>query len=392
MKNSRFVITLSFGLISLPASSAVILVPGLSDGNLALSGAGGAAIADNATTAYTNPAGMAVLGKDAISGSIGVMAYDNDYYSGSGAGDAPNSGSVMPYGNVFIVKQLHEKIAVGLSLTAPGGASLDYGTDWEGKAQLNDVSLTSIQINPSFSYQISPKLSAGLGIAIEYMTVEENVFNKRINIKADDWNAGFNFGFLYSLTEDDRVGLAYRSEIKHDLSGDYSLNGGQSGTVDLNMPNAAQLDVSGFHKLTNSFDFVWNVGMEFWGDYDITYVSVESGIPKGVYNRDFDNVYTVSLGGRYHFNDKYRLDFGSSYATNPQSDDTKIYPDLPVNDIFNVGIGLNYQIMPTLAINFAYQYNDYGTRNIDQSRSVVGVQGKYEQNNQLFAVQLDYDY
>ncbi|WP_062457628.1 OmpP1/FadL family transporter [Vibrio mediterranei] len=232
-------------------------MPALSDGNLALSGAGAAAIADNATIAYTNPAGMTVLGKDSLSGSVGVMTYDSDYTSFSGE-SAPNSGSTMGYGNFFIVKQLPNDMALGFTLTAPGGVSLDYGTNWEGKDQLNDVSLTSIQLNPSFSYQINAQWSLGLGIAIEYMTVEEHVFRKRIDINADDWSTGFNVGFMYRPTERDHIGLSYRSEIKHDLSGDYSLINGGSGSVGLNIPNAAQLDLSGFHKLTKQFDLAWN--------------------------------------------------------------------------------------------------------------------------------------
>jgi long-chain fatty acid transport protein len=281
---------------------------------------------------------------------------------------------------------------LGFALTAPGGASLDYGTEWEGKRELNDVSLTTVQLNPSFSYQINAQWSLGLGIALEYMTVEEHLAEEHVQIDADDWSTGFNVGFIYRPTGRDRIGLSYRSEIKHDLSGDLSLTNGGSGSVGLNIPNAAQLDLSGFHKLTEQFDLAWNLGVEFWSDYNITYVEVDSGIPRGVYTREFDNVYTLALGGRYHINEQYRVDFGSSYSSNPQSDDTELYPDLPVNDIFNLGVGLNYQIDKSTAVNIAYQYNDYGTRNIDQSRSFLGVQGQYKQKNQFVAVQLDYDF
>lgn len=69
---------------SATSQAGVILVPGLSHGNLALSGSGSAAIA------YTYPAGMALPGEGALSASVDVMAYDVDYYSQSGSGDAPN--------------------------------------------------------------------------------------------------------------------------------------------------------------------------------------------------------------------------------------------------------------------------------------------------------------
>ncbi|NOH31735.1 outer membrane protein transport protein, partial [Vibrio mediterranei] len=119
MKQGLFYpVVLGLSMVS-TSQAAVILVPALSDGNLALSGAGGAAIADNATIAYTNPAGMTVLGKDSLSGSVGVMVYDSDYSSFSGE-SAPNSGSTMGYGNFFIVKQLPNDMALGFTLTAPG--------------------------------------------------------------------------------------------------------------------------------------------------------------------------------------------------------------------------------------------------------------------------------
>lgn len=376
------------------ASSSAFQVPSLSDGNLALSGAGSGAAADTATTAYTNPAGMPLLGKDSMTGVVGVMVYDNDYTSNAGAAkSAPNSGSTMPYASYYLVKQIDERMATGLAIASPGGASLNYGENWEGEEQINDVTLITLQINPSVGYKLNDSFSLGFGVVIEYITVDENLNIGQTNLKANSLDLGFNIGTIYELNNGNRFGLTYRSAIHHSLNGD--ISGNINGNVDLNIPNAAQIDFSGFHSLNDSFDFLWNIGTELWSQYDATYLSYDGRNPITAYKRNFNDTYSFSLGLRYKINEDYRLDMGTSYSSNPQKDDKEIYPDLPVNDIFNFGLGINYKISKAMDVNFAYQYNDYGERGIEQNfgnNGALGVQGSYKQKNQFFSAQLNYDY
>src|SRR5947208_3059552 len=191
--------------------------------------AGAAAVAEDATTVWWNPAGMARLaaGKHfAIAGALiapsttftdrGSVAALGRTLGGTG-GDAGSS-ALVP--SMFFVMDINPRVNFGLGINVPFGLKTEYDSTWLGRFQGIKSELKTININPAVSYKVSDALSVGFGIDYQRGEFE---FTKAVNLGAfgeasnrtsldgDDW--GFNIGALFNVTPVTRLCVHYRSEL-----------------------------------------------------------------------------------------------------------------------------------------------------------------------------------
>ncbi len=146
--------------------------------------AGRAAMAEDASVVFYNPAAMTELdraqmtagftyingygdfdgdAKDVADNDI-TGADDSDVYSDGGnyLGEA-----FIPF--VYYVRPINEKFSVGLGIFTPFGTNTDYDADFVGGGFADETSLISLEIAPTFAYKINDQLSIGGGIDIVYM-------------------------------------------------------------------------------------------------------------------------------------------------------------------------------------------------------------------------------
>ncbi len=132
--------------------------------NLGYAFAGGAANAEDASTIFWNPAGMArlpgrqvALGLNAIHGS----ARFTDQGTTSPAGPAfPITGgtSSNPVGlswvpNLYFATDLAPNLKAGIGINAPFGLKTKYPPDWMGRYHAIDSVLESINVNPAIAWR-----------------------------------------------------------------------------------------------------------------------------------------------------------------------------------------------------------------------------------------------
>lgn len=241
--------------------------------------AGSAAIANDASSMYFNPAGMTRLPKQLVGGLHLIATQAN--FSGSSAdllgnpvatgGNGSDAGgdSVVP--NLYFTLPLNNRVVLGLGISVPFGLSTEYDDDWVGRYQGIKSEVTTININPSVAFKATNRLSIGLGVSYQYMDAEltqaidqgslciptlmapppaglgldaataaatcaagagtgipltpqgNDAF---VKVKGDNWSGGFNAGLLYEPTSNTRIGLAYRSSVEQQLKGDGSFRNG----------------------------------------------------------------------------------------------------------------------------------------------------------------------
>lgn len=276
--------------------------------------AGGAAIADDASTVWFNPAGMMRLKGDQMSAALHVVSpsaqFNDDGSSQSvQAGGAPLSGneddggvtSVVP--NFYYVTELSETSRFGVGVTVPFGLSTDYDEEWIGRYHATKSEVTAININPSFAFKHNDKLSVGLGISFQYIeaTLENKIdsaltcggIQQQIeaqspgasafidctsagapgtasndssqSLEGDDTNWGWNIGFLYDVDADSRLGLSYRSSVDASLS----------GNVDFTLDSSLQSALASF----NSAPFAGTSAQAFAGFLSDTGVDAAIELP-----------------------------------------------------------------------------------------------------------------
>ncbi|MUI55830.1 OmpP1/FadL family transporter [Aliivibrio fischeri] len=388
------------------ANAAGTLVQEMSNMTVSTAGAGSAVLAENASVAYSNPAGMSYIEGDALSVNAAMMnlgIYYND--ASDSSKDSDNAGGIQPYGSLYYVHQLNDGIHLGMSISAQGGSALDYGTYYAGARYLNDLRLSVIQLNPSVSYQINQQLSIGVGLQIDYASFEETLLYGQGSLETDSWTLGYNLGLMYQLDEYNRFGISYRSRMNHDLIGSFTSEAmtvsipipgpvpgsvaknipTMSGQAGLNVLNPRQIEVSGLHQLTNPLSLVWSLGFEQWSDNDSTMISINNGNRISQIERNFDDVWSAALGARYQLTPRLRLESGIGYATSPLDSSEYQAADLPVDSQYRYSMGATYQWSKDISLTTYYSYVDYGDPEINNN----GMNGQFDNANQFLGVTLN---
>lgn len=228
--------------------------------------AGRAAMAEDASVVFYNPAAMTELDRAQLTGGF---TYINGYgeFTGNatnaagepitGANDAdPYSDGGNYLGESFIpffyyARPINEKFSVGLGVFTPFGTKTNYDDDFVGGGFADETSLMSLEIAPTFAFKVNEQLSIGGGLDIVYMKgllskfvdsvpyssainaannaysldyelgkTENRGFESHYEVSGDDWGVGWNLGLLYQVSEQTTIGFTYRSEIEIELTGD----------------------------------------------------------------------------------------------------------------------------------------------------------------------------
>lgn len=401
--NKPFSLTLiASGLIfAFQANAAGTIVPEMSKMSVSTAGAGGAVVAENASVAFSNPAGMSYLDTPSLSVNLAAMALDINYEDNDSSQSASDAGGFQPYGSIYYVQPLSDKIHLGMSFSAQGGSALDYGTNYAGKMELNDLRLNVLQFNPSISYEINSRWSVGIGFQIDYATYEQNLLIDHAHLETDSWTLGYNLGAMFQINEHNRLGLAYRSEMNHDLTGKlntdafrYHIAGpiyknipAMSGQAGVTVLNPRQLELSGLHQITTPLSLVWSFGFEQWSENKSTRVEINDDRFTQI-QRNFEDVWTAAVGARYQLTSKLRFEGGVGWASSPLDDASLQSPDLPVDNQHRYSIGMNYQWTPTIDLSGYYSYVNYG----DPDIATDTMQGQFDNQNQFFGVLVNMDF
>ena len=237
--------------------------------------AGAAAIADDASTTWFNPAGLTrltrpqlVLSGHVISpvadftdkGSNVNPALTGGVVPGSLSGANDDGGKLAFVPNLYYSSPFRDNMTFGLAVNAPYGLETEYDDDWVGRYHGLKSAVITLNINPSIGWKVNDRVAIGGGVSIQYVKAEltsaidsaalclklangdpaqiancgaaglstpsNAADDSKAELESDNWDVGFNLGALFTISDRTRVGLAYRSKITHDTSGtaDFTVN------------------------------------------------------------------------------------------------------------------------------------------------------------------------
>ncbi|HYG45903.1 MAG TPA: outer membrane protein transport protein, partial [Bordetella sp.] len=347
--------------------------------------AGSAAVAENASTIYFNPAGMTYLpgfnlsaGVNAIlpsfkfrdnGNSRNPVALGGGIPTGGNGGDAGNLG-VVP--NAYFSWQLNEKWFVGVGVGAPFGLMTEYDDNWVGQYHSTKFDIKTINVNPSVAYKVNDQFSMGFGLNWQHIDAQ---YTKKVvvpvspmgpflpgdadlNLDGDAW--GWNAGFMLQPTEDTRIGLSYRSKIRHTARGDTDIDGyapGQSLSYDaktsVDLPDT--LILSAQHRLNSRWELLADVSWTGWSS--LPELKIEnSGGPTDTLPLDFRDSWRVALGANYQFAAKWKWRFGVAWDQSPVHNPADRPTSLPDTDRWWFSTGVQYQASKNTSIDVGYTY------------------------------------
>jgi long-chain fatty acid transport protein len=419
IKRVSLLFCVCFFILLLAGSGHICRAGGLYITQIATPGSVGTAGVSNvvnnldASSVFTNPAGMTGLTKDEIMvGSqllIPELRFDSSIAEAGGS-DGGNAGFVNFIPSFFGVKVLSDKWRVGFSLVAPLGGGLDYGKSFVGRYQATRAVLGGLGITPAVAYKITDKLSIGVGVSALNtvfdmdVAVNQPLFLRdgQVNIdKIDDWSVQGHVGITYQLNESALLGFLYRSKSEIELEGDLDfknivipkLNETTSSLdkAEVDFDYAQVFQVGLRYNLTQNLLLFTDFDYETWSDFSDNRIGVSGGRIARVQtlDRDFKDTWHGGVGLAYtRGKDIYGCGF--SYDTSPVND-SKRTGDLPLDKQVKVSLAYGRWQTPKLGLGFGFTYVYLGEGRIDQVAQGARYKGKFDTNYMLFlSASVDY--
>ena len=270
--------------------------------------------------------------------------------------------------------QLSDKLYAGLALNAPFGLLTKPGDlRWAGSPIAVTSKVFSTNINPTVAYKLTPALTLGVGLQVEYFRLRINhaAFPSLLgplagsrSFEADDWGVGATAGLLWQPLPGTSIGLGYRSAVSLDLSGSFTRGPGLTTGPGLSTGASAGLTLP--EQVTFSFrqavapgwTLLGTVEWQHWSRLgDVAAVGSGCGVSGicEVLNLNYRDSWLYSLGVEYAWSPLLLLRAGVAYEISPIKDSTRdiLLPDS--NRVF-LGVGASYKYSEKIVIDFAYAH------------------------------------
>lgn len=363
----------------------------ISNAEVRLASAGMAARAQDASTLFTNPAGMSMLDESELLVNMQPLYMKADFSADAtttvSGGDGDSNGWMLS-GSTFYVHSLTPDIKLGIGALSYFGLGLDYGSTWSGRYYLEETTLMGLTIMPSISYRINKSFSVGAGLNAMYGIFENSSAVRnllqddgKLEIEDTDWGYGFNLGLLYEQNKGTRYGLTYMSEVKLDFEDNPEYTGPAASIgnilniisgLDMGMTVPQMVMFSAYHELDDEWAIMGNVGWQDWSEFGkinatavINIPNIGSGTISEKIDSDYDDTWHVAFGVQRRASEQWLVSCGMAYDSAMLDDDNRTL-DLPNGETWRLGAGAQYKIRENLELGFAYELGWSGDLSVEQ--------------------------
>lgn len=394
-------------LISSNAQAAGFALAEQSASGMGNAYAGGAAIAEDASTIFFNPAGMTYINGTQAVGALHLIKPNAEFKNRGTLGvmgdEGPNAGDLAFVPNFYFMTELTPSIKAGIGVNVPFGLKTEYDDQWLGRFHAVKSELKTININPSIAFKVNDQLSLGFGVSAMKAEAEltRQVFTggpePEVRIKGDDWGFGFNLGAIYQATADTRVGVAYRSKVKQELDGKAKFEAPLAGlnsdvTAKVDLPESFSASV--FSRLNSKWDLMADVTWTRWSRFQELRILRNNGTTLTVTPENWENTMRYSIGINYHYSDTIKLRAGLAYDEEPISDEFRT-ARIPGNDRKWVSLGAGWKVTPVSTLDIGYSHLFVSDAKIDDNQLASGngrLTGDFEGSADILSLQYTHQF
>lgn len=305
--------------------------------------------------------------------------------------------------NFAISHQVNDKLFLGFSGNSPFGMITKYDRDWVGSDHGVTSDVKTALFTPMAAYKATDKLSVGAGLQIQYVWAHltnstMNGVVKHVSANGNALDIGYQLGAMYEFTDSTRVGVGYRSEIKHKIKGDMDasyphplLN--QDISVKLTTP--AMLSLGVYHDINTRWAVMAEYQRVFWSSLkNLTFVGDQ--LNNGQYitrvEEKWRDTNFYAIGTSYMLDEQWKLRLGLAYDQSAVSVKHRT-PRIPDTDRVWYSAGLSYQYNEHLSFNAAYTYMYAHKSHLDTAltgNAGRNVTADYTNSIKVFAFGLNY--
>jgi long-chain fatty acid transport protein len=387
---------------TIPGHAAFFQLAENSPAGLGNAFAGGAAVAEDASTVWYNPAGMSRLPGRQTAVGAHVILYSAEFSKtsatlsstlGGGAISGGNGGELGRTGfvpNAYYTQQIDDRLSLGLGVNAPFGLVTDYDDGWVGRYHADRSQVKTINVNPSASYRVNDRLSLGAGFniqrikavltnALDYGSIcavvpgvqgceAPGALDGNARVEADNTAFGFNLGLLWQAGADTRLGLAYRSKIAHKLQGSSTLTapspaaaataaaiGISSSAVQAYVTLPETISVSAFHQLNNEWAIMGDVTRTRWSRFpELRIDFLDNAQSDSVVTFALEDVNRYSIGATYSPGGNWSYRMGVAFDDSPTPSAEFRSARLPDDDRTWLALGASHRYSETMSVDLSF--------------------------------------
>lgn len=356
----------------------------------------GAATAEDATAIFFNPAGLTQISNSSYVFGSYLIAPNTRFTNrgstsvlgtplrGSNGGDAAPD-KIVP--NLYAVWNLGGSVRVGIGVNAPFALATDYPSGWVGRYQALKSELQTININPTIAAKITPDLSVGAGLNMQYakaqlsnaidfgligrqvgLPTQPQSLDGLIDVQGDDWSVGYNLGVMYTPSANTRIGLAYRSGITHELKGRANFTvptgatvltrGGQfvdsEATAQLKLP--ATVSLGAYQRVSSQVSIVGDVTWTNWSRFKELRIDYANPAQADtVQPENWKDTFRTAVGVNCDVNRAFTLRAGVAYDPTPVRNEFRT-ARIPDGNRTWVSVGASYRPSPSLSLDVGYAH------------------------------------
>jgi len=420
--------------------------------NLGLAYSGTAALAEDASTGYFNPAGLTRLGESEVVLS-GILINGSFDFTATGSNNTflpnlpvrgsqeDNPGTLNMVPTFHLSKRIDDRWIASFNVTAPFGLNSEYDSHGIARYTATNSSIKSLDFSPSIAYEFSPCLSFGAGADALWARAKLEVatgigaansadgFQKNA---AEGWAYGWHAGIMWTPMLSTRIGLTYRSHLNLDAEGNsenltpftggaifaaaaesqYTLSRVRSN---ITLPETWTLSL--FHEFNDQFAVTADAAWTNWSRFHTLRLRFEpnrsvpfgallggvgstAGIDTDTWEH-FKDSRRLALGMIYKYDQNWLFRIGTAYDQTPVRDEfrTARLPDsdriwaaiggaLKVNEAFRIDFGYAHLFFEGSSINERAPFGP----NSDTPVSSARLAGDYSGHADILGVQMRYDF
>ena len=368
--------------------------------------AGGAASAEDASTVWYNPAGMALLpGKTNFAVAAHALKPSFKFENTAstlpvGTGEGGDGGDWAFIPQAFLSTKIGDKWSIGAAFNTPFGLKTEYEQGWRGQVIALKSELKSYNLNASVAYKLNDMVALGGGlnyqrIELSFSSVTPLGFAEP---SLSDDGTGFNLGALFQPIQQTRVGVHYRSAINYQATGTIifpaALGGSSAATAGLTTPDSFSFSV--FHMLSPRWDIMGDVTWTGWSHVKALTVVRTSGplagtSPTGI-TFNWKDTWRTSLGANYRPNDAWKIRVGVAFDQTP-TNDTDRTARLPDQDRTWVAIGAQTKVTKAGTLDFGYAHEFIKSATVNNASPFGGrLIGTFNSQADIFSLQYSHSF
>jgi long-chain fatty acid transport protein len=368
--------------------------------------AGRAALADDASTAFGNPAGMARLGSQLLFGlqpMIVTTEFDVGRDTTIAGTSGGNAGGFLPAGGFYGIYSVDEDLKLGVAFNSYAGGALSYESNWVGRYLVTETALLTLNLNPVIAYRVLPWLSLGAGFSVQWAKLKDELAINNVAeglpdgfMKYEDTNFGFggNAGILFEIDEKTRLGVTYRSQVGQGFSDVPSFGqlgpgleaslrqaGVLNASLELDVTIPQEVMLSFYRQVTDDLSVMGNFNWQDWSQFGEFGVELSTVPPRSkAVDVDYSGTYQGALGAHYKLGEPTTLLLGFAYDSSPATEANRS-PTLPLDRQVRYAVGVQYDVTDDYTLGAAYEHASLGPAAIDRTRPSGTVQGDYQANS-----------